>query len=75
MGQLRCGKHDFDRVWCDSPGEGSQISDGNVRFYFMTKIDLPLLLETSLQEIDKIILRFSRKIFDLLGDFYFSISL
>lgn len=36
-------------VWCDSPGEGSQISDGNVRFYFMTKIDLPLLLETSLQ--------------------------
>ena len=36
-------------VWCDSPGEGGQISDGNVRFYFMTKIDLPLLLETSLQ--------------------------
>ena len=33
----------------DSPGEGSQISDGNFRFYFMTKIDLPLLLETSLQ--------------------------
>ena len=75
MRQLRCGKHDFDRVWCDSLGEGGQISDGNVRFYFMTKIDLPLLLETSLQEIDKIILRFSRKIFDLLGDFYFSISL
>ena len=58
-------------VWCDSPGEGSQISDGNVRFYFMTKIDLPLLLETSLQEIDKIILRFSCKIFDLLEDFSF----
>lgn len=36
-------------VWCDSLGEGGQISDGNVRFYFMTKIDLPLLLETSLQ--------------------------
>ena len=36
-------------VCCDSPGEGSQFSDGNVPFYFMTKIDLPLLLETSLQ--------------------------
>ena len=60
---------------CDSPGRGSQISDGNFRFYFMTKIDLPLLLETSLQEIDKIILRFPRKIFYLLEDFSFSISL
>ena len=75
MGQLRCGKHDFDRVWCDSPGEGSQISDGNVRFYFMTKIDLPLLLETSLQEIDKIILRFLVRFLICLKTFLFFTSL
>ena len=24
-------------VWCDSPGEGSQISDGNVPFLFHDK--------------------------------------
>ena len=62
-------------VWCDSPGRGSQISDGNVRFYFMTKIDLPLLLETSLQEIDKIILRFLVRFLICLKTFLFLASL